>query len=113
MATSEVPHFSVFDAPWRPLPQYGGEQAVLYRSEDGTRMSGTYRESGTHKMVMPFDEFVYVIGGSVTITVEGGNSFTAGPGTAFYVRQGMDITWEMSDDFHDVTVLVSDQPIDQ
>ena len=29
------------------------------------------------------------------------------------MRQGMDVTWEMSDDFHDVTVLVSDQPIDQ
>ena len=113
MSSNEIPHLDVHDAPWQPLPQYGGHQAVLYRSEDRKRIAGTFRESGTHKMVMPFDEFVYVIGGSVKISVEGGNSFEAAAGTAFYVRQGMDVTWEMSDDFHDVTVLLSDQPIDQ
>ena len=100
------------DAPWQPLPEFGGHQAILYQSEDRLRVAGSFRESGTHRMVMPFDEFVYVVAGSVTISVEGGTSFQAKTGTAFYVRQGMYVTWEMSDDFHDVTVLVSDQPID-
>ena len=113
MPDNEIPHIDVHAADWQPLPEYGGQQAVLYRSADRRRIAGTFKESGTHKMVMPFDEFVYVIGGSVRITVEGGNSFEASAGHAFYVRQGMGVTWEMSDDFHDVTVLVSDQPIDQ
>jgi len=57
---------------------------VLYRSEDRKRIAGTFKESGTHKMVMPFDEFVCVIGGSVKVSVEGGNSFAASAGDAFY-----------------------------
>jgi len=55
---------------------------------------------------------VCVIGGSVKISVEEGNSFEASAGDCFYVRQGMNVTWEMSDDFHDLTVLISDSAID-
>jgi uncharacterized cupin superfamily protein len=113
MAEPHIPHLNVHDTQWEPLVEYGGRQSVLYRSADRRRIAGTFQESGTHRMEMPFDEFVYVIAGSVKISVEGGNSFVAGPGDAFYVRQGMTVTWEMSDDFHDVTVLMSDRPIDQ
>lgn len=113
MSNIKIPRLNVHNADWQPMPQYGGHQAEMYRSEDGRRISGTYKESGTHKMVMPFDEFVYVLAGSVKISVEDGESFTATPGDAFYIRQGWDVTWEMSEDFHDVTVLISDDPIDQ
>jgi hypothetical protein len=34
-----------------------------------------------------------------------------GVGDAFYLRQGRTVGFEMSDDFHDVTVLVPDKPI--
>lgn len=107
-----VPRFNVTTASYEPLPEFGGSQAVLYRSADGTRLAGSFKESGTHTLVMPFDEFIYIVGGSCTIAVEGGDAFELNAGDCCYLRQGQNVTFEMSDDFHDVTVLVSDTPFD-
>lgn len=107
-----VPRFNVSTAAYEPLPEFGGSQAVLYTSPDGKRLAGSFKESGTHTMVMPFDEFVYVLAGSCRITVEGGDSLEVGVGDCCYLREGMNVTWEMSDDFHDVTVLISDTSFD-
>lgn len=104
-----IAHFNVHTTPFDPLPEFGGSQAVLYKSADGKRLAGSFRESGTHKMKMPFDEFIYIVAGGCTITVEGGERVVLGVGDACYLRQGQDVTFEMTDDFHDVTVLVSDQ----
>ncbi len=54
-------------------------------------MAGSFRESGTHRLVMPFDEFIYVVGGGVKITIEGGESFEMTAGDACYLRQGQDV----------------------
>jgi uncharacterized cupin superfamily protein len=107
-----VPRFNVHTADFEPLPEFGGKQAVLYQSDDGTRLAGSFHESGTHTMLMPFDEFIYVVGGSCTISVEGGDSFDLNIGDCCYLRQGQTVTFEMADDFHDVTVLISDAPFD-
>ena len=110
MADSSIPRLDVHNTSWEPMDL--GHQSILYRSADRLRMAGTFKESGTLRLQMPFDEFVYVIAGSVTITDhDAGQTFTAGSGEAFYVTQGTDITWEMSSDFHDITVLMSDTPI--
>lgn len=108
---THIPHFNATSAPWRPQAGFGGHEAVLYRSPDHTRVAATYRESGTFTLQMPYDQFVYVIAGTATITVEGAGGFVAGPGDAFYVRQGMNVTWELSEDFHDICVMISDTPI--
>jgi uncharacterized cupin superfamily protein len=107
-----VPRFNVHTADWQPLPEFGGEQAVLYQSEDGTRLAGSFKESGTHEMVMPFDEFIYIVGGSCRITVEGEETFEMKVGDCCYLRQGQNVIFEMADDFHDVTVLISDKGFD-
>ena len=57
MSSNEIPHLNVHTADWQPLPEYGGQQAVLYRSEERRRIAGTFRESGTHKMLMTFELF--------------------------------------------------------
>ncbi|WP_375479782.1 cupin domain-containing protein [uncultured Jatrophihabitans sp.] len=109
---SMVPRFNVHTATYDPLPEFGGQQAILYKSDDGTRLAGSFQESGRHTMVMPFDEFIYVVTGGSTISVDDGEPFTLSAGDCCYLRQGTNVTFEMTDDFHDVTVLISDKPID-
>lgn len=112
MGNASVPRFNVNSVEWTSFPEFGGHEAILYKSEDGTRLAGSFREAGKHTMVMPFDEFMYLIAGTVRISVEGGDSFELGVGDCCYLRQGMTVTFEMSDDFHDVTVLISDTSFD-
>ncbi|MEN0138167.1 MAG: cupin domain-containing protein [Rhodococcus sp. (in: high G+C Gram-positive bacteria)] len=107
-----VPRFNVHTTDWTPLPELGGHEAILYKSEDGRRLAGSFRESGRHTMKMPFDEFIYVVAGSTRITVEGEDPFDLGVGDCCYLKEGMEVTFEHSEDFHDVTVLISDQPIE-
>jgi uncharacterized cupin superfamily protein len=107
-----APHFNVHTTKFEPLPEFGGSKAILYKSKDGRRLAGSFRESGTHRLTMPFDEFIYVVAGGVKISIEGGDSFTLAAGDACYLQQGQDILFDMTPDFHDVTVLMSDKTID-
>ena len=114
MTDTDIPSFNVSTPDWRPLADVegiDGHEAILYRSPDGCRMAGTFKESGKATILMPFDEFVYVLAGTVTVTVTGGQPQTATVGDAFYVCEGQEVTWEMSEDFQDVTVLISDTAI--
>jgi uncharacterized cupin superfamily protein len=113
MSSSNLaPRFNVHTTDYESLPEYGGSKAILYHSEDGTRLAGSFRESGTHRLVMPFDEFIYVIAGGTRITINDQESFYIGPGDTCYLKQGQDVLFEMTDDFHDVTVLISDTRIE-
>jgi len=111
-SSNSAPHFNVHDVEFEPLPEFGGGKAILYHSQDKKRLAGSFRESGTHRMTMPFDEFIYVIGGGATITIGDGAPFSIGPGDVCYLLQGQDVLFEMTDDFHDVTVLISDDAFD-
>ena len=99
------------DAEWVNTPEFGGGESVFYRSDDGTRAVVSFRESGTHTFEYTFDEFVYVLKGSAKLDVHGGETFTIGVGDIVYVEEGSVIDFEMSDDFEDITVLVSDHPV--
>ncbi|GGF33856.1 cupin domain-containing protein [Subtercola lobariae] len=109
MSGSVVPHFNAHSAEFKKFS--AGEMALLYASDDGTRLAGSFKESGLHQMTMPFDEFIYIVAGSSKITVEG-ETFEMGVGDACYLKKGMEVTFEHSSDFHDVTVLLSDTPIE-
>lgn len=114
MSATDIPQFNVFTPEWQKMAGgdgIEGHEAILYRSEDGRRMAGTFKESGRSTLVMPFDEFVYVLAGTATVTVTGREPLVASVGDAFYVREGQEVTWELSEDFQDVTVLISDNPI--
>jgi len=110
--TNTAPHFNIFDVEFEPLPEFGGGKAILFHSEDRKRLAGSFKESGTHRMTMPFDEFIYVVAGATTITIGDGKPFTIKAGDACYLTQGQDVLFEMTDDFHDVTVLIADEPFD-
>ena len=107
-----APHFNVHTTAFDPLPEFGGSKAILYHSPDRRRLAGSFRESGTHRMTIPFDEFIYVVGGGVKISIKGGESFEMSVGDTCYLKQGQDVLFEMTSDFHDVTVLISDTSID-
>ena len=109
---SLLPHFNVHSADWVPLPQLGGFEAILHKSPDGKRLAGSFRESGTHIMEMPFDEFMYLVAGTAKITVDDQETVELGPGDCCYLSQGSRVTFDYSDDFHDVTVLISETPIE-
>ena len=104
----KIPYFNVHTTKFDPLPEFGGSQAILYKSSDGKRLAGSFRESGTHTITMPFDEFIYIVAGGAKISVEGGDTVDLKVGDCCYLRQGQKVTFEMTDDFHDVTVLISD-----
>jgi uncharacterized cupin superfamily protein len=108
---TKIPHFNAHTTDFDPLPEFGGSKAILYHSPDKKVLAGSFRESGTHPMTMPFDEFIYVIAGTSKISVEGGETVTLREGDTCYLRKGQKVTFEMSDDFHDVTVLISDEAV--
>lgn len=105
---SKVAHFNVFTTDYQPLPEFGGKKAILHFSDDQKRLAGSFHESGVHTMLMPFDEFIYVIAGTAKISIDGGEEFELGVGGACYLTEGQTVTFEFSEDFHDVSVLVSD-----
>lgn len=112
-APLDVLHLNTHTTDFVTLPGFeGASQSVLYTAADGTRVAGTFKEQGRHTMTMPFDEFLYVIAGSSSISVTGGDSVVLRAGDCCYLRQGQEVTFEMSDDFHDVAVLISDAPFD-
>ena len=106
-----VHKFNMKDANWVMTPEFGGGEAVFYRSPDGRRVVAAWRESGKHTFEYTFDEFVYVLEGSAKASIRGGDTLIFEKGDIIYVEEGTVIDFEMSDDFEDITVLVSDKPV--
>ena len=111
MSKPKAMRFNVKDAHWVKTAEFGGGECVFHRSADGTRVVAAFQESGSHTFEYPFDEFAYVLKGSAKVSVHGGESFSIGPGDILYVEEGTVIDFEMSSDFEDITVLVSNRPV--
>jgi uncharacterized cupin superfamily protein len=113
MADQEgIPHFSPQTAEFTPFADRPGwETALLYRSPDGKRVAGSFKENGTLRTVAPCDEFIYVIGGHTHIAVQGKGEIDLGPGDACYIEAGSTVEYNHSEDFHDVVVLIGDKEI--
>jgi uncharacterized cupin superfamily protein len=109
---SIVPHFHVETTPHDPMPEFGGSKAILFHSPDRKRLAASFRESGTLRMTMPFDDFSYVVGGSGTIIVDNGEPISLSVGDAFYLKQGQEVQFDLAKDFHVVTMLMSDDQIE-
>jgi uncharacterized cupin superfamily protein len=106
-----VPHGAPSDFKWSPLPEFGGEEAIIYRSPDGRRVAAAFRESGLASFTYPFDEFLVVTSGSVRMAVRGGETFTLRTGDVAYLRKGLTVDMEFSEGFSDVTCLMGDEPV--
>ncbi len=107
-----VERFNVHDTEWEPFPEFDGSKATLYSSADGTKLAASYKLSGTHSWVLPYDDYFYVIAGHARVSVKGGETFEVSAGDFCHLRGGNRVTFEMSDDFHEVSTLVADKPFD-
>lgn len=104
--------FNVHEVAREEFPEFDGQQAVLFESADGRVVSATYWLRGRHTWELPYDDHFFVIAGSATVTVDDQATFEVVPGSYCHLRQGSTVTFDMSEDFHEVSTLVSDAPID-
>ncbi len=106
-----VPHGAFEDYAWTRLPQFGGSEAIIYRSPDGRRVAAAFKESGRFTFTYPFDEFLVVNSGRGEFSVEGGPAFVLTKGQTAYFREGMVVHMHLSRDFSDLTMLTADHPV--
>lgn len=111
MRKPRVMRFNMNDVEWENTPEFGGGEHVFYRSPDKTRAVVAFKEAGKHSFEYPFDEFAYVLKGSAKVAVRDGETFIINAGDILYVEEGAIIDFEMSDDFEDITMLVSSHPV--
>lgn len=111
MSDQQIPHFNVNSADWKPLPEFGGHEAVLYRSPDGRRVAATFKESGQFEFEWAFDEMIYVVAGTIEVTPEGGELVTLTAGDMAYMRKGIKASMVASDDYQGVICMMSEEEI--
>lgn len=104
-------HWQFSELQWTSLPEFGGQEAIIHRSSDGKRVFAAFREAGHAAFKYPFDEFGYVTSGSATVSVRGGPSFSLSKGDVFVFKEGMDVDFEFSKDFSDLTCLIADHAV--
>jgi uncharacterized cupin superfamily protein len=107
-----VYHSSVKNLNWVALPEFGGAQAIIYRSSDGKRIVAAFRESLSQTFTFTFDEFVQVTAGSCKMKIHGGPTLSLVKGDVAYVHEGTTADLEFSRDFEDIGVLTSEHVID-
>jgi uncharacterized cupin superfamily protein len=105
LSPTDVPHGKLEDFQWVPEPRVGGSQSIIYRSPDGKRVAIAFKERGKGTYTFPFDEFFYVISGSMKVHVHGGQTFAVKEGEVCYMREGMTVDWEADKDFYAVAYL--------
>jgi uncharacterized cupin superfamily protein len=106
---ASVPRFNVHTAAFDALPDGSGWMKLLFESPDGARKAGSFREPGVFHEVMAYDEVLFAIAGSTTISVEGGDSFRLVAGDCCYLRKGLTVTFDNAADFHDLSIFMRHQ----
>ncbi len=87
--------------------------AVLNQSADKRLSSGLWTcEPGEFDWVYTWDEFVYILEGEVTITEEGGRSWTVGPGDMAHFPLGLKAHWEVRQKVRKFFVLKTPEPLE-
>jgi uncharacterized cupin superfamily protein len=111
--SARVPEvFNVHEVDREAFPEFDGARAVLYESPDGRVVSATYWLKGRHTWELPYDDHFYVIAGSATLTVDDQPPIVLTAGSFGHLSRGSTVTFDMSDDFHEVSTLISEVAID-
>ena len=103
---TRIPSYAVLDAPMQPAPipeedvisgSPESTMAILWRSEDNTLYNGVWHcTPGTFMLTHP-GETICLVEGRVTITPEGGEPVTLGPGDVAYIPEGTVARWEVAE----------------
>jgi hypothetical protein len=110
-APVRIPHGPLDSFEWVALPEFGGREAIIYRSPDGRRVAAAFEESGQATFTYPFDEFLVVTAGTATIKVHGGETIHLRKGDVAYIREGTTVDFDFSADFADITCLMADHEV--
>jgi hypothetical protein len=110
-AQAQIPHGPLSSFQWVDLPEFGGREAIIYRSPDGRRVAAAFEESGKATFTYPFDEFLVVTSGTAKIKVHGGKTIELKKGDVAYLREGTSVDFEFSRDFSDITCLMADHEV--
>ncbi len=110
--TAPLQRLAVDAAAWEPFPEFGGRLARLHGSEDGTVLAATYRLSGRHTWTLDYDDYFYVVAGHASVSVDALDPVEVTVGDFCRLTRGSTVTFDMSDDFHEVSVLVAPAPFD-
>ncbi len=87
--------------------------AILNQSADRTLSSGLWTcEPGEFDWAYTWDEFVYIFAGEVTITEEGGKSYTVGPGDMAHFPLGLKAHWRVVKAVRKFFVLKTPEPLE-
>jgi len=108
---AHIPYGPLSSFKWVDLPEFGGREAIIYRSPDGKRVAAAFEESGKATFTYPFDEFLVVTSGTATINVHGGETIELRKGDVAYLREGTSVDFEFSDDFSDIACLMADHEV--
>ena len=69
---------------------------IQHTSTDGSVISGTWEATpGSYHATYAAYEFVHLVQGQITITPDGGQPVTVGPGDAFTVEPGFAGVWKI------------------
>jgi uncharacterized cupin superfamily protein len=106
-----VQQVTIADASPESTP--GGSHAVFYRSDDGKRIAGIFRESGSVAVTFEYDEFLCVLAGKAEYRVNSEPiGMTARVGDALYIEAGTTVHFELSPDYMDVACMIGNHPIE-
>ena len=87
--------------------------AVLNQSADKKASSGLWTcEPGEFDWTYTWDEFVYILEGEVTITQEGGDSYTVGVGDMAHFPIGLKAHWEVKKAVRKFFILNTPEPLE-
>jgi uncharacterized cupin superfamily protein len=106
-----VPHGAPSSFNWTPLPEFGGREAIIYRSPDGRRVAAAFEESGNSTFTYSFDEFMVVTSGTLDIRVHGGETIHLKKGDVAYMREGTKVDFSFGANFSDITCLMADHEV--
>ena len=87
--------------------------AVVNQSTDKKLSSGLWTcEPGEFDWTYTWDEFVYIFEGEVTITEEGGKSYTVRPGDMAHFPIGLKAHWQVKEKVRKFFVLKTPEPLE-
>ncbi|KAH6628980.1 hypothetical protein C7974DRAFT_393571 [Boeremia exigua] len=108
---ASVPYGAWDSFPSAPFPMYSGSKSVYYRSKDNKVVIGAIRETGSDTLTWPEDEFLFVTEGWIKWKVHGGDEFTLRKGDVMVIKKGQTFDFEMSSDFANIAVFISDKEV--
>ncbi|KAK5048694.1 hypothetical protein LTR84_005786 [Exophiala bonariae] len=108
---SAIPYGTWDSFPREPFEMYNGWKSIYYRSENNKIAVGAIHEIGEGHLTWPEDEFLIVTKGWIKFQIQDGEDFELKQGDIMFMKQGQVIDFQMSDDFTNIAVFISEDKV--